>query len=164
MQVLGTHKVSWDSVRRLAIECHALDAAAFPLLNDSVLNDKAGKIKTIYEELLTERLLALAIALRTRFYQGVDPESTKRYSNDCGLLYTAEFAFEDGPHEFSFKDICDKIVHADCVVKSVQTDRDAEITTFIGRQKRNGKFVGWRLALSVTLFSECLLNWIEGIE
>ena len=73
MDVLGTHRVSWEAVRRLAIECHALDSAVYPLLTDSILDDKAGKNRITYEELFTEKLLALAIALRTKFYQVPNP-------------------------------------------------------------------------------------------
>lgn len=160
MNVLGTHKVSWDSVRRLAVECHALDSAAFPLLSDSILDDKAGKTRATYEELFTEKLLTLAIALRTKFYQGIDAAETARYSLDCGLLYRIEGEVDQGPVEFNFKDVCDKIIHADSVHKSVETAHDAEITTLHGTEQRKGKKVAWRLGLSVTLFTECVLNWV----
>lgn len=109
MDMLGTHRISWKTVRRLAIECHALDSAAYPLLTDSILNDKGGKNKAAYEELFSEKLLALAIALRAKFYQGINNEETAYYSNDCGLLYRFDGGREDGPFQFTFKDVCDKI-------------------------------------------------------
>jgi len=164
MDVLGTHKVSWDTVRRLAVECHALDSAAFPLLSDSILNDKAGKNRVAYEELFTEKLLALAIALRTKFYQGVNSAKTAYYSNDCGLLYRLEGEVEQGPVEFTFKDVCDKIIHADSIHKSVESAYEAEITRLHGTEQRRGKKVTWRLDLSVTLFTECVLNWVAKNE
>jgi hypothetical protein len=164
VNVLGTHKVSWDAVRRLAIECHALDSAAFPLLSDSILDDKVDKTRAAYEELFTERLLAFAIALRTKFYQGVSSAETARYSRDCGLLYRLEREVEQGPVEFTFKDVCDKIIHADSIQKSVESARDAEITTLHGTEQRRGKKVAWRLGLSVTLFTECVLNWVAKHE
>lgn len=161
MEILGTHKVSWDTVRRLAIECHALDSSAYPLLTDSILNDKAGKNRSAYEELFTEKLLALAIALRAKFYQGVNAEETAYYSNDCGLLYRVDGDREDGPIKFTFKDVCDKIIHADKIEKFVGTSYDAEITTFYGSERRKGKSIPWNLGLSVTLFTECILNWLS---
>ena len=164
MDVLGKHKISWDAVRRLAVECHALDSAAFPLLADSILDDKIGKTRTAYEELFTERLLALAIALRTKFYQGIDATETRRFANDCGLLYNLEGNIENGPLEFTFKDVCDKIIHADSILKSVESAHDAEITNLSGTEQRRGKQVAWTLGLSVTLFTECVLNWVARKE
>ena len=41
----GELRVSLDSVRELAIECHALDVAAYPLLWDSTHDDKAARTK-----------------------------------------------------------------------------------------------------------------------
>ena len=76
MNVLGTYRVSWEAVRRLAIECHALDSTAHRLLIDTTLDDTVGKNRIAYEELVTEKLLALAIALRMKFYQGEDPAET----------------------------------------------------------------------------------------
>ena len=164
MDVLGTHKVSWESVRRLAIECHALDSAAYPLLTDSILDDKTGKNRITYEELFTEKLLALAITLRMKFYQGAEPAETARYANDCGLLYKLDGAVEEGPLSFTFKDVCDKIIHADNIEKSLDTYSDSEITTLFGAEQRRGKPLPWKLGLSVTLFTECVLNWVAANE
>jgi len=164
MIILGMHRVSWDAVRRLAVECHALDAAAFILLSDSILDDKDGKTRTVYEELFTDRLLALAIALRTKFNQGVSAADTKRYSLDCGILYRLEQDVEKGPVEFTFNDICNKIIHADSIHKSVETSHEAKITTLQGTEQRHGKKISWRLGLSVTLFTESILNWVAKNE
>lgn len=164
MDVLGTHRVSWEAVRRLAIECHALDSAAYPLLTDSILDDKAGKNRITYEELFTEKLLALAIALRMKFYQGAEHAETARYANDCGLFYKLDGTEEEGPLSFTFKDVCDKIIHADNIEKSVDTSSDAEITTLYGAEQRRGKPAPWKLGLSVTLFTECVLNWVATRE
>ena len=79
MRLHGTHKVSLDSVRIMAINCYALDLAAYPLFMDGTHSDKEGKTMAVYEELLTSQLLALAIALRTKFYQGADPQETIKY-------------------------------------------------------------------------------------
>lgn len=156
MDVLGSHRVTWQTVRRLAIECHALDSAAHPLLTDSILDDKGGLNRAAYEELFTEKLLAFAIALRTKFYQGVNVEETAQFSNDCGLLYEVNGEVEDGPIAFTFKDVCDKLIHADRITKSVESSNAAEITMLCGQ--RQGQ--PWRLDLSVTLFTECVLNWL----
>lgn len=164
MDLLGTHRFSWEAVRRLAIECHALDSAAYSLLADSILDDKAGKIRVVYEELFTEKLLALAIGLRVKFYQGADPAETGRFANDCGLFYKLNGEDEQGPLGFTFKDVADKIIHANNIEKSVGTSSEAEITTLYGAESRHGKPVSWKLSLSVTLFTECVLNWVAARE
>ena len=160
MNVLGTYRVSWEAVRRLAIECHALDSTAHPLLIDSILDDKVGKNLIAWEELFSEKLLALVIALRIKFYQGADPAKTASYANACGLLYRIDGENEVGPVNFTFKDVCDKIIHADHFERSIGTSSDVEFTNLFGTEQRGGKSVLWHLGLSITLFAQSVLNWI----
>ncbi len=164
MQVLGSHKVSLEAVRRLAIECHALDSVAYSLLSDSIHQDANGRTRAAYEELLTERLLTLAIALRTKFYQGMDVTATARYANDCGLLYHHEGEREEGPLSFTLKDVCDKIIHADRISKSLGCLHEAKITELFGTVSIKGKKKQWSLSLSVTLLTEGILNWVAVNE
>ena len=164
MNLLGAHQVSWDSVRRFAIECHALDSSAFSLLSDSILDNKTGKTKVAYEELRTEKLLSFAIALRIKFYQGASAKETEHYARDCGLLYKLSEGHEKGPNNFTFKDICDKIIHAEKIYKCIESTHDAKITTLHGTQSISGKKIDWQLSMSVTLFTEGVLNWIEKNE
>lgn len=163
MNVLGTYRVSWEAVRRLAIECHALDSTAHRLLIDTTLDDTVGKNRVAYEELVTEKLLALAIALRMKFYQGADPAETASYANGCGLLDRIDGVKEEEV-SFTFKDVCDKIIHADNIVWSIATASDAEWTDLFGAEQRGGKSVLWHLGLSVTLFAQSVLNWIATKE
>lgn len=159
MRLHGTHKVSLDSVRIMAINCYALDLAAYPLFMDGTHSDKEGKTMAVYEELLTSQLLALAIALRTKFYQGADPQETIKYVLPCGLLYK----FKNGNEEnaiFSIKDVCDKIIHADTIYRDMEKGVQKPVTTLSGKQ---GEYK-WELHLSVSLFAEAILNWIQDIS
>lgn len=159
MELLGTHKVSFESVRALAVQCHALDIAAYHLLSDSTHEDKSGKTKTTYEDMFTFQLLALAIALRTKFYQGANHEATVRYVSHCGFLFKYKNNAEES-RAFSFKDVCDKIIHASTVSRYLERGVQKPTTTFRGAQGKSE----WELSISVSLFAEAVLNWVQDVE
>ena len=161
MELLGTHKVSFESVRALAVQCHALDIAAYHLLFDSTHEDKSGKTKATYEELFTSQLLALAIALRTKFYQGENHEATVRYTSHCGFLSKYKNNAEESLG-FSFKDVCDKIIHASTVSRHLEHGVQKPTTTLRGRAQDNKS--EWELSISVSLFAEAVLNWVQDVE
>lgn len=111
--------------------------------------------------MFTSNLLNLAITLRTKFYQGSDHTSTVPYVSHCGLLYK----YRDNNEEtinFSIKDICDKIIHADSVIRYLENEIKLPTTTFCGTAQ-NGKS-SWELSMSVSLFTEGVLNWIHDVE
>jgi hypothetical protein len=159
MELFGTHKVSYDTLRSLAIQCHALDITAYHLLFDSTHIDEDGKTKAIYEELFTNKLLALAIALRTKFYQGLDHKATIPQVSHCGFLYSYKQT-EESIINVSIKDICDKIIHADSVSRFLEQGIDKPTTTLQGRYKGNN----WELSMSVSLFAEAVLNWVQIVQ
>ena len=161
MNLLGTHKVSFSTVRSLAVQCYALDAAAYLLLLDSTHTDKSGKTKATYEELFTGQLLALAIALRTKCYQGLDHKNTVRYVSAAGLLYKYNNCCEETLN-FSIKDVCDKIIHADTVSRYLEPGVPHPTTTFCGKDNRDKST--WEFSMSVTLFVEGVLEWLQDAE
>lgn len=157
MDLLGTHKVSFDTIRSLAVQCYALDAAAYPLLLEGTHTDMSGKTKAAYEELFTGQLLALAIALRIKFYQGFNHKNTVRYVSAAGLLY------KDNGKEtlnFSIKDVCDKIIHADGVNRYLEPGISRPTTTLCGKERDKS----WELSMSVTLFVEGVLEWLQDAD
>jgi hypothetical protein len=124
----------------MAINCYALDLAAYPLFMDGTHSDKDGKTMAVYEELLTSQLLALAIALRTKFYQGADPQETVNYVLPAGLLY--KFKNDDEENTiFSIKDVCDKIIHADTIYRDLEKGDPKPVTILSGK---HGK-IKWEL-------------------
>lgn len=156
MDLLGALKVNPESIRALAVECLALDLAAYPLLFDGTLNNKHGPTKSTYEALYSAKLLALAIALRAKFYQGVEHENTHALVAHCGLMFRCK-GDEEEPALFSIKDVCDKIIHANKVVRHLEAGVREPTTTFIGTERK----VQWELSMSISLFSEAILNWLE---
>lgn len=86
MELRGKHEVSFQAVRGLAIECHALDLSACELLLFPVHDDSRGRTRATYDELLTSKMLALAIALRTKFYQGTPHQGTEQYLEHIGFF------------------------------------------------------------------------------
>src|SRR5437899_2163987 len=130
MDLLGMHKVTFETLRSLAIQCHALDLSAYPLFVEGTHADASEKAKATYEELFTSQLLNLAIALRVKFYQGIDPKTTIPYVRHCGLL--------DKKMKnvcFSMKDVCDKIIHADKVEKYMEKGVREPTTTLRGKER-----------------------------
>ena len=160
MKLHGTHRISFDTVRSLAICCHALDISAYHLLYDSTHTNKDGKTKATYEELLTSQLLALAIALRTKFYQGQDHEVTVPYVLNCGFL----FKYKNGKEQsatFSIKDVCDKIIHANTVSRHLECGDKVPTTTLQGQAQDKSE---WEMSMSVSLFAEAVLNWVQDVQ
>ncbi|MEX2295918.1 MAG: hypothetical protein WD715_00775 [Dongiaceae bacterium] len=151
MDLFGTHQVTFDSIRKLAIECHALDLSAYHLLVDSTHADKKEKTKAIYEEIVTSQLLTLAIALRTKFYQGLDHKNTIPHVAACGLLFRYKQNNEE-PVAFSMKDVCDKIIHAVSVSRHLEKGVERPTTTLRGTDNRENS--DWELSMSVSLFAE----------
>jgi hypothetical protein len=161
MELFGTHKVSFESVRALAVQCHALDIAAYHLLSDSTHEDKSGKTKATYEDIFTFQLLALAISLRTKLNQGENHKATVDYVSHCGFL----FKYKNNTEEslgFSFKDVCDKIIHASTVSRHLEHGVQKPTTTLRGRAQDNKS--EWELSISVSLFAEVVLNWVQDVE
>jgi len=158
MELLGKHRVSFDVLRSLAVQCHALDISAYHLLLDSTHADLSRRTKAAYEELFTGQLLALAIALRMKFYQGLDHEATISYVSQCGLLYKYRQSDEETV-KFSMKDVCDKIIHADSISRYLEPGVEKPTTTLKGKDSRDQS--EWELSMSVSLFAEGVLNWIE---
>ncbi|MGC8495343.1 MAG: hypothetical protein ACP5SH_26820 [Syntrophobacteraceae bacterium] len=159
MELFGKYNMSVNRIRSLAIQCHALDLSAYHLLVDSTHHDTDATSKVLYTELLTEQLLTLAIAIRTKFYQGTPHDDTAGYVQHCGLFYRYKGGAEE-PALFTIKDICDKIIHADSVSKFLENGIEKATITLRGKQRD----VEWELGFSVNLFCEGVLNWLQGIH
>ena len=159
MELASSHQISFDAIRRLAIECHSLDLDAFPLLQGGTHFDTTSRTRAAYQELLTSKLLSLAVAIRTKFYQSLVAESSIGFVLHSGIFFKEG---EDDPENvsFSIKDVCDKIIHANSVERLLSSSQDALITDFKGVQGKRE----WLLSISISLFTEGVLNWIEHLE
>lgn len=157
MKLTGQHSVSFDAIRALAIECHALDLSAKELLFFPVHCDDNGLTRATYNELFTSKLLALAIALRTKFYQGTPYQDTIQYMEHVGFLEIDTKNFSKG-WKFTIKDVCDKIIHADAVDRQFDGDFTRPLTLLEGTGPGTTK---WTLGFSVAHFCDCLIWWLN---
>lgn len=153
----SVHRVSYESIRSLAIECHALDLSAYTLFVDGT-HQPSRSTMVAYEELVAEKLLMLAIAIRTKFYQGVSYLDTAKYVIDCGFLDVTTKGLEV-TRAFSIKDICDKVIHAELVKRDLTDGNNGLVTTLSGSQVGST----WKLHLSISLFTEGVLNWLDEL-
>lgn len=156
MELFGSHSISFGLVRQQAIKCYALDLAAYPLLLDSIHDDTTSETRLAYEELFSAELLAFAIMMRTKFYQGLDPAPSLKFISASGLLYTFDARGEES-QDFTVKDVCDKIIHANSVQKYLEFGIPKPTTTLEGI---HGK-IKWQFSFSVSIFIEGVLNWLD---
>jgi hypothetical protein len=163
MYLLGTHKVPFSAIRRLAIECHALSYSAMALLRRSDYPDLDGKTKEAYEELISEKLLQLAIGIRTKFYQGADHRITAGFLDDVGTYVKYCSFAESEPLPFTLKDICDKIIHASSVHFVLDADVDVSFIELWGDQGTSRQPQNWVLTLMLPSVCEGILGWVDAI-
>ena len=160
MKILGKHKISSRYVRSMAIDCLALDIVAFNLFMDGIHADDSILTKDVYEEKLSASLLGLAVAVRTLIYQGISDLHEFQNVSYCGF-YESDNLKDRA--DVTIKDICDKLIHADFIErefeKTEKTDQKP-ITKIIGVNK--GK--QWTLEISVSLFCESVLNWLNNVD
>ncbi|MCR4291094.1 MAG: hypothetical protein NUV86_12635 [Candidatus Scalindua sp.] len=160
MKILGKYKVSTDFIRSLTINCHALDLSAHHLLVGGIHSDSSLRTKEIYEEKISTSLLSLAVAVRTLLYQGV--ELLVECPNiNCIGFYKSER--NNDKARVSIKDVCDKIIHADSIDREFEEieNADPRPMTFI---KGSYHKKPWQLDISVSMFCEYVLNWVDKIE
>ena len=153
----SSHRVSYDAIRALAIEYHALELSASTLFFEGT-HKPSRSTKIAYEELVTTKLLMLAISLRTKFYQGTSCADTEKYVVDCGFLDVTSNGVEKS-RAFSIKDICDKIIHTDELAREITDGNNGFTTTLSGKQGSSP----WKLYISLSLFTEAVLNWLDDL-
>ncbi len=161
--LVNQHKISYDFIRSLAIDCHALDKTAFWLFASSTHSDKFSRTRKIYQEKFTASTLHLAVAIRTLLYQGVESKVTCPNIQQCGIF---EREKEENDASFNIKDVCDKIIHADYFERkfekwSLTPNTDTNPLTWISGKFRNNE---WHLQISLSMFCESVLNWIDKLE
>lgn len=150
-----SHSVSFDRIRRLAIECHALDLAVGTLFESGTYQPSEAT-RNAHKELISENLLALAVSIRTKFYQGVPWKDTERYL--LRRYIDNGFDREFGKaRPLTIKDVCDKIIHAERIEQDIIESEWGYTTSLIGT--KGGEV--WTLILSMSLFAEAVLDWLD---
>jgi hypothetical protein len=125
-------------------------------LIDTTVN-KPELVRRTYEELFSEKLLSLAVALRTKFYQGVPSKGSEPFVGHSAFLLVSA---REEIRAFTITDVCDKVIHAESITRPLN-DGTAQPVTQV-RGARQG--VPWVLHISTGLFCEGVLNWIESID
>ena len=161
MKILGNPVQSFDLIRRLAITTHALDVSGLHLFKQSTYSGGKKVTQEIYEELLFTNLLHLAVAVRTNIYQGnLNPSDQDVLP--VGFLEVTSSNGKEKTVTFTIKDICDKIIHAQEIVKHLEDLGGSGKTVMMITGSHRGE--KWRLDLSVELFCEAVLNLLDATE
>ncbi|ADO00801.1 hypothetical protein Gbem_4101 [Citrifermentans bemidjiense Bem] len=160
-EIFGKHVQDFDEVRRLCLICHGLERTGDILFTDSTYNNKTNCTERVYKNLASGALLNLAVSMRINLYQDGRINLDTSKLTHCGFYYCDH---ELIGQEFSLKDICDKIIHANTVSKEVIPQE------VVGSSKSTIQFKGvhhkrsWTLDLSIELFVEAVLNLLDELE
>ena len=160
-EILGKHRQDFNEVRRLCLICHGLDLSSDKLFSNSTYNNKLSLTKEIYNNLLSGSLLNLAAAIRINIYQGKFAKQTNFPISHCGFYFDDE---ELAQKEFTIKDVCDKIIHADSICKEAFPPAvlgNSKVAMQL-KGKHNGR--AWTLDISIELFTEAVLNLLDDLE
>ncbi|NKC13033.1 MAG: hypothetical protein GKR94_12765 [Gammaproteobacteria bacterium] len=153
----GRYNLGTQEVRALAIQCHALDCEFDALFNDNTICGYSDRTYDAYTRLLSTALLNLAISIRVSLNKHPAYRNTRSGVSNAGL-------FEDlGPHgdgTFSFKDVCDKIIHAEEILRPIEIGTRGACCTLRGELR--GK--SWELGLGVRIFTEYVLKWCDEVD
>ena len=152
-----SHRVSFETIRALAIECHALDVSGGTLFVTGT-HSPSRSTGIAYEELVSAKLLMLAVSIRTKFYQGLPWQDTDKYVNPSGFLDYIRNGVEESKI-FTIKDVCDKIIHAESIDREIDGSKFGHTTSLHGNDRK----MKWTLHISVSLFAEGILNWLDEI-
>ena len=116
MKILGNPVQSFDLIRRLAITTHALDVSGLHLFKQGTYSGGKKATQDVYEEMLSTNLLHLAVAVRTNIHQGnLNPADQDVLP--AGFLDVTSSNGKEKTVTFTIKNICDKIIHAQEIVK-----------------------------------------------
>jgi len=132
------------------------------LLRHSDYEDSDGRTTALYEELISEKLLQLAIAIRTKFYQGTDHRRTSGFLEDTGSLLKGVTAKDEAEHPYTLKDICDKVIHANSVYFVLDSDMDVTYIELHGNQTVGRQTQSWMLTLLLPEVCEGILGWLDA--
>ena len=165
-EIIDKHKQDFDEIRRHCLICHGLDLTSNDLFSGPNDEKPSDKTRSVLHSMLSSGLLNLAISIRTNLYQNtiknrripLDTLAASYYEDD-ELIYK----------ETTIKDVCDKIIHANSITKSVLPRDITRIPvgvevheTFQLKGTKNKR--SWTLGLCLDLFAETILKLLDKIE
>lgn len=153
----GRYNLGTQDIRSLAIQCHALDCEFDALFNSSTICGYSDRTYNVYTRLLSTALLNLAISIRVTLNDHLAYRDRASGVSNCGLFDGAG-PYNDG--SFSFKDVCDKIIHADEIIRPIEAGTQGACCTLRGAHRGRP----WDFGLGVRIFSEYVLKWCDEID
>lgn len=159
--LIEKHVQTFDEIRRIGLICHGLELSGSEIFSDAKEFKPSDATLKILQQSLSSRLLQLAIAIRVNIYQ-----STLRGLEKRKLPWWASYYYRDENiiKEIDLKTICDKIIHANTVDKSVLPSsllKDGKmcmhfIGTHYGRE--------WTMDFPVDSLVEYVLRLLDEVE
>lgn len=159
--IIEQHVQTFDEIRRIGLICHGLDLSSCQLFSCSQEYQPSSSIQRVLSGSLSSGLLHFAIAIRVNIYQSSLMGIEKRL-----LPWWASFYYKDEmkSQSIDLKTVCDKIIHANTVDKSVlpaQLTRDSKTCMhFIGLHKKRE----WVMDIPVSWFVEYVFALLDEIE
>ena len=161
-ELLDRHKQDFDEVRRLCLQCHGLDLTSSCLFTDSTYKKPSDRTRSVLHSMLSTALLNLAVSIRVNLYQGAIENPLIPLDTMAADYYEDDELISKS---ITIKDVCDKIIHADTVTKSIFPKgllyKDAKITFQL---KGTNRKKAWTLNLCLELFAELILMVLDKIE
>ena len=153
----GMYRLGTETVRPLALMCHALDSQFDRLFNSETICEKSPALSEAYERLFATSLLNLAISIRVGLSGNSDYVSKTNGLGACGFL---EVGTSPNVKVFSIKDVCDKIIHADQIFKPIEHSVKGACCRLQGTKGDSP----WQFELGVSIFCEYVFDWLDKIE
>ena len=160
-EIFGKHRQDLNEVRRLCLICHGLDLTSDKLFSDSTYNNSSEATKVAFQNLVSGTLLNLAVSIRINIYQGIFQEHERCHLTHCGFYYDDEKLVGK---DFTIKDVCDKIIHAESISKEALPPELLRGAKVVMQLKGTHQGRRWTLDLSIELFTEAVLNYLDDIE
>jgi hypothetical protein len=161
IELCDKHRQDYSEIRKLCLVCHGLDLTGDKLFSDSTYGNGNELTKDIFNSTLSGFLLNLAIAIRVNIYQNNFGRHKDHFINHCGGIYDKD---ELQIAHLTIKDVCDKIIHADYFLKEAYPPDQFGKCKMCIQMKGSYQKRKWIMDLSIELFSEAVLNYLDSLE
>lgn len=159
--IIEQHVQTFDEIRRIGLTCHGLDLSSCQLFSGSQEYQPSRSIQRVLSGSLSSGLLHFAIAIRVNIYQSSLMGFEKKHMPWWASLYYKD---EMKNQSIDLKTVCDKIIHANTVDKSVLpahlTGDSKPCMHFVGLHKRRE----WVMDIPVSWFVEYVFALLDEID
>ncbi len=161
-EILSKHRQDFGEIRRLCLICHGLDYSTSSFSSSQSRLHLSKSLEASLQNLISSSLLNLAIALRINLYQGILDKKNLELPESSWLYFDEELI--DRPA--TFKQVIDKIIHADTVAKPILPSGMWKGDTKIAIQFKGTEFGkrAWTLNIVLERFAEDVLGLLDEVE